>query len=527
MDINIEKQIDSIFSKWNQGLCPGGQVAVRKKGEIIYKKNFGYASIEHSIPVKDDTIFHVASVSKQITVMCVLILHSEGKLSIDDDIRKYVPDLIQFTEPVTIRNMINNVSGIRDQWELLALAGVRIVDTITQEDALSLISKQKELNFEPLSQYLYSNSNFTLLAEIVKRISGKTLNEFATERIFKPLGMDKTFFRENHWEIIANKASSYYDTGNGEFVYSVLNYATYGATSLNTTAIDFFKWMDNYKNPRICDNETLELMFSPPKLKDGSMGSYAGGLFVGEYKGHKYIEHGGADAAFRSQIVQFTEDDLDIVVLSNTQNLLTKSAAFEIADLIFGHKKESKSDSQTVPDFYVKDFNISEAKGYYYANTPDLGIISIQVLVKDNIPHVVGPYGDVPLTHISGNHFKANHLYAEIYLGENSGLKRGDNFIPLRRLSPYQSDYGLLYEGNYESEELDTSYRINREEGILHLWHSRNGKSILYEIEEGKFVTSGSLSTLLIEFTKESDAIRGFSLSGGRVKSIKFLKSFK
>ncbi|WP_049786637.1 serine hydrolase domain-containing protein [Evansella cellulosilytica] len=291
--MNIEEKIDSIFSKWQQGFCPGGQVIVRKDGETIYKKNFGYANIEHHVPVKDETVFHVASVSKQITVMCILLLHEDGKIHIDDDISKYIPDLVNFTEKVTIRNMINNVSGIRDQWELLGLSGVRIVDTITQRDALRVISKQKELNFTPTSKFLYSNSNFTLLSEIVERMCGASLQNFAYERIFKPLGMENTFFKDHFSKIIRNKANSYYNNGEGQYVYSVLNYGTYGATSLNTTATDFLKWMDNFKQSSICKEETLKMMYERPTLTDGSVSSYAGGIFIDKYKGHSYIEHGG------------------------------------------------------------------------------------------------------------------------------------------------------------------------------------------------------------------------------------------
>ncbi len=215
----MEKKFDALFTEWNKGICPGGQVLVRKDDKIIYKKNFGYADLENKIPVTDDTVFHIASVSKQVAVFCIMLLHEDGKLDIDHDIRKYIPDLVNFEEPVTIRNMINNVSGIRDQWALLMQTGVRIKDSITQKDALSLIAKQKHLNFKPLAEYLYSNSNFTLLAEIAERVSGKSLNEFATERIFKPLNMNKTFFKDSYRKRVPNLALSYFNIDREKYAY--------------------------------------------------------------------------------------------------------------------------------------------------------------------------------------------------------------------------------------------------------------------------------------------------------------------
>lgn len=543
MESMIEKKIDSIFSLWTQGDCPGGQIAIRKKGEIIYRTNFGLANLEHRIPIEEDTIFHVASISKQITVMCVLLLQEDGKLSIDDDVRKYVPECIQFNEPVTLREMMNNISGIRDQWELLMISGVRIDDTITQTDALNMIGKQKELNFEPKSQYMYSNANFTLLAEIVERISGKSLNDFCKERIFSPLGMENTMFKDSYWKLIKNRANSYFDMGTGVFVNNVLNYGTYGATALNTTITDFLKWMDNYKEPKICSKETIETMFNAPKLRDGKTSPYAGGLFVGEHKGHKYIEHGGADAAYRAQMLRFVDDDIDIVIFSNTQNIMMKDAAFAIADIILGHdndnginedsgkeltQENSKTTSNNEKDQsfqrYIKNFNASEAPGFYFGYTPDSAIISSTIVLKDGTPHSKGGYGETPLLHMQGNHYKIRITGVDLFLGNDPGLIIKNSYIPLRKLVPYSSaDHEeMAYGGRYESKELDTYYDIIKEDGICYFRHHRNGKQKLYKVGEDKFVTDGM--TFSIEFIKEADSVTGFKLSGGRVKNVRFTK---
>ncbi|MFA9560133.1 serine hydrolase domain-containing protein [Evansella sp. AB-rgal1] len=516
----MEKRIDSIFSKWQNGLCPGGQVVVRKGGEVVYKNNFGYANIEHEIPVRDETVFHVASVSKQITVMCVLLLQEDGKLHIDDDVREYVAEYIAFQEPVTIRQMMNNVSGIRDQWELLGLSGVRIVDTITQRDALSLIGKQRKLNFEPQSQFLYSNSNFSLLAEIVEKLSGKTLNEFAEERIFRPLGMKSTFFKDNYWKVIPHKANSYYDDGTGDYVYSVLNYGTYGATSLNTTATDFLKWMENYNTPTICKEETIQMMCEKPTLSDGLESSYAGGLFVGEHKGHKYIEHGGADASYRSAMLRFTDDDIDIVLFSNTQNMLMKDAAFAVADALFGYEEKELQVDQ--PKEYEGKLDTGKVEGYYFPSSDSLHM-AFDVFVKDGSVHMKNAYGSAPLTHVSGNHFVIDQFNLDLYLGESPVLKTKEKLVPLKKLAPFTPEDSSVYEGRYHSVELDTAYEVVKKDGALYLSHFRHGEQVLYQLEENKFVTNAPF-TFVVEFMKEGEEVTGFVFNGGRVKNVEVVR---
>ena len=166
----MQKQIDSLFSLWQQGVCPGGQVLVRQKGQLIYDRTFGYADVEKRIPMTHDHVFHVASISKQFTAMAILLLWEEGELSLEADIREYIPDLVAFSEPMPLWTLLHQVSGLRDMLELLDDSGVRNVDTITQEDIRSILAHQKGLNFPPISRHAYCNSNYTLLAEIVERV---------------------------------------------------------------------------------------------------------------------------------------------------------------------------------------------------------------------------------------------------------------------------------------------------------------------------------------------------------------------
>src|ERR1035438_3209018 len=199
--------VDHIFEKWDKPASPGCALSVMKDGHIIYKRGYGMADLDHDVPITPSSVFHVASVSKQFTAASIVMLAQEGKLSLDDDVRKYIPELPDFHTKITIRHLIHHTSGLRDQWSLLGFAGWRYsLDLITDDDVLDLISRQKSLNFLPGERHVYCNTGYTLLAQIVKRVSGQSLREFTTARIFEPLGMKNTHFRDNHAEIVKNQA---------------------------------------------------------------------------------------------------------------------------------------------------------------------------------------------------------------------------------------------------------------------------------------------------------------------------------
>ena len=195
---STEAKIDELFAQWDKISSPGATVAVTQNGKIVFSKGYGSANLEYDIPNQPSTIFHVASVSKQFTVFSILLLEADGKLSLEDDIRKHIPEVPDFGKAITLRHLAAHTSGMRDQWNLLAMAGWRLDDVITKKHVLTLISRQKELNFEPGEEYTYCNSGYTLLAEVVSRVSKKSFAEFTTERIFEPLGMTNSFFYDDH-----------------------------------------------------------------------------------------------------------------------------------------------------------------------------------------------------------------------------------------------------------------------------------------------------------------------------------------
>ena len=247
----ITARVDKLFERFNKPDSPGCAVAVVRDGRIVYEHGYGMADLDHDIPITPSTVFHVASMSKQFTATAIVLLAQEGRLSLDDPVRKYVPEVPDFGVPITLRHLIHHTSGLRDQWELLEMAGWRYsLDLITDDDVLELVSRQKELNFKPGEKFLYCNTGYTLLAQVVKRVSGKSLREFTEERIFKPLNMTSTHFRDDHAEIVKRQAYGYVPD-KATFRLSVTNFDTVGATSLLTTVEDLAVWDRNFYDKRV------------------------------------------------------------------------------------------------------------------------------------------------------------------------------------------------------------------------------------------------------------------------------------
>lgn len=214
---SLSDRVDKVFAQWDKPDSPGCALAVIKDGQMIYKRGYGLANLEHNIPMSPASIMDTGSVSKQFTAMAVALLAEQGKFSLDDDIRKYLPEISQYQAPITIRHLIHHTSGIRDYLTLMAIAGMRDDDHYVDGEVVNLLARQKELNFKPGSEFLYSNSGYFLLSQIVKRASGKSLREFAEENIFKPLGMTRTRFYDDHTEIVRNRAASYVPRKGGGF----------------------------------------------------------------------------------------------------------------------------------------------------------------------------------------------------------------------------------------------------------------------------------------------------------------------
>lgn len=533
--ITMNDQVDELFTVWDSNDSPGASVAVVKDGAIIYKNGYGMANLEYDIPNSPSTIFHVASVSKQFTVFSLLLLESQGKLSLDDDIRKYIPEVPDFGPTITLRHLATHTSGMRDQWNLLALAGWRLDDVITTEHVLKLVSKQKELNFNPGEELVYCNTGFTLLAEVVARVSKMSFAEFTQANIFTPLKMNNTLFYDDHEKIVKNRAYSYQSASNG-FKKSVLSYANVGATSLFTTVEDLSLWSINFSNPKVGNPAIIKKMNTKTVLNDGKEVSGAMGQFVGEYKGLNEIQHGGADAGYRTYLTRFSDQNFAVVVFSNSANFNSGGIAHKIVDIYLKDQLETKPEEEIKEDTevttteeitvdqeilqsYVGDYELQP--GFIITVTEENSVLSVQATGQPMIG--TGP--------ISNTKFKLVGVEAEIeFLSKDDGtiealkLYQNGRIMDAPRMASFDKSAVDLstYQGSYYSDELSTYYHIHLEDNELVVKHQRHSNLKLELVKEDTF-SSNAWFFGQIEFVKdENNKIKGFKVNADRVRDLYF-----
>ena len=314
------RRIDSLFATLDNTSSPGCAVGVSQNGTVVYSRGYGMSNLEYDVPITPDSIFHVASMSKQFTAFSIALLASDGKLSLDDDIRRYLPELTDYGQRVTIRHLLTHTSGLRDGWELLRLSGRLDGAPVKEDDVLRMVARQKSLDFVPGAEFLYNDAGFTLLAVIVKRVSGQSLREFAETRIFGPLGMRDSHFHDDPTMIVRRRTSAYQPRPGGG--WSIVPQAVgqslaVGPVGLYTTVRDLLKWEQNFVDARVGGRALLDEMQTSGRLNDGTTTGYGFGLGLSTYRGVRAVGHGGADPGYLANVVRFPDQHLAIATLCN------------------------------------------------------------------------------------------------------------------------------------------------------------------------------------------------------------------
>ncbi|WP_271619494.1 serine hydrolase [Bradyrhizobium sp. CCBAU 51745] len=528
-----ERAVDQLFARWAEPNSPGAVIAVLQDGKIIYSQGYGAANLEYGVPNTPSSVFHLASVSKQFTAFAIHLLAHDGKLSLDDDVRKYVPKLHDFGKPITIRQLLHHTSGVRDQWNLLALAGWRLDDEITDDDVARLLFQQTELNFTPGDQFLYSNSGYTLLAMVVKQVSGQALPEFVKERIFEPLGMSHTHFQDKYGTIVKDRAYSYARQPDGQYQYIALTYSTVGPSSLFSTVGDLARWDENFYTGDVGGLTLLAEMQQKGKLNDGKEINYASGLSVGKYRGLRTVEHAGGDAAYRTNILRFPDQHFSVVILANAGDLNPTALSFRIADI---YLKELLKPARAKPELEDKpevtiDPKILDAYVGDYELRPGF-IISIS---KDNDHLVERATGQssFPMYAVSSTTFRLRVVPAEIVFddvaqggkAQNAVLHQNGANLPLKRITIEKPAAERLkaYEGHYYSAELGVVYDVFIREGVL-MVHYPRGDLDLQPVGLDAFSTGFPIGNLKFACADDGKC-NAMLIDDGRVKQLRFDKT--
>jgi CubicO group peptidase (beta-lactamase class C family) len=532
-------KVDKLFATWDKTTSPGTTLAVIRDGKLVYKRGYGMAKLEDGIVMTPDKIFDIGSVSKQFTAICIVMLVRDGKISLDDNVRKYIPELPDYGTPITIRHLLHHTSGLRDYNALLELAGFRgDSDCPTVEEALDAICRQKKLNYPPGQEYSYTNTGFFLLSQIVERVSGKSLNAFAQEHIFKPLGMEHTLFQDDHTQIIKDRATGYDPDGQG-FKIDMSNWDETGDGNVYTSVEDLYLWDQAFYNFKL-GKDVMDMLHTKGTLNDGKPIDYAFGLVVTEYKGLKVVEHGGAWAGFRAGIVRFPDEKFSVICLANLGTMDPSGLCFKVADIYLAgklrepeKKEEKKAEAITVPekDLALLVGNYQDAKfGRWLEITIKDGKLMAGTGRRDRVLFPLGPMTfemrtpsvDVRLEFKPAAGGRPAQIRA-VYPGDEAVTY--EKAAPLKPLTPAQL---AQYAGIYVSHELlNVEYQVAVEKDGLVLKMRTIPKTALKPMAPDKFTEPEfGLNIEFLWAANRADGIAGFKLGVGRAGGIEFVKEF-
>ena len=326
--------VDSVFAPFASMLSPGCAVGVTRNGSLVFAKGYGMADLEHATAISTDTRFYIASVSKQFTAMSIVLLARDGRLSLDDPVRKWVPEVPLIGAGITLRHLLTHTSGLRDYFTLLAVSGWPSDGQLTEPQFLDLVSRQKTLNFTPGDEFLYSNTGYVLLSIVVRRASGLSLRDFAADRIFKPLGMTQTEFRDDHTAVIPQRALGYQPNG-ATYRVSQPEFDVVGDGGVYSTIGDLAKWDANFKTGAVGGREAIDILQQPGRLNNGQTIPYALALTIGQLHGLTTYSHSGAYGGYRSTLLRFPAKDLSVITLCNNSRA-SSTLAEQVGSIVLG-----------------------------------------------------------------------------------------------------------------------------------------------------------------------------------------------
>ncbi len=525
--------VDQIFTRWNKPDSPGAAVVVLKNGSIIHKRGYGKANLKNGMPITSSTVFEVGSIAKQFTAMAIALLTERGKISLDDDIRKYVPEVYDFGKPITIRHLIYHTSGMRN-WEVLfKLVGYH--GQLNSGQVLDMIYHQKELNFDPGEEYTYCNTGYLLLAEVVQRVTGQSFPEWTRANIFEPLEMTNTRFCDDPGKIMTNRALGYMPNKNGGFREIPYAWAVPGPTSLFTTAEDLAKWMKNFTKKQLGGTKVVNQMIQQGALNNATTLDYAFGLVIDEYKGLKRIQHEGGWSGFRSVLVFFPQQDFGAVILGNLglgafspMPLANRIVDIYLSDQLVSEKTQVRRQKKVNPNIY------NQYAGRYVLPLFYSKPVNVDIL-KDNKRLFAQMQGRarVELLPISETTFRVKQADIHVTFVRNEHLEVEEvltRFGKWKRLLPARKEQSISpselkkFAGNYHGRELNTTWTFYTHEGQLRAKHESEEEIRLIYTGANRFV-GDKWWFQQIEFSHDDNGrIIAFRLSAedGLVRGLRF-----
>lgn len=508
---------------------PGLTVGVIENGALIYQNSRGCMNLEYSIPFNDSTIFGLASVTKQFTSACIAVLERQGKLSVNDDVRKYIPELSFYSDTIRIKHLLNHTSGIRNHNALLNLKGFDYEHQgYTNESIQELMFKQNGVNNLPGEKMLYSNTNYVLLALIIERVSKMEIHEFAQKELFAPLKMAHTFYQSNLQEVIKNRAYSYYKS-NGDFQQPKSLTLCVGAGGIKSSIEDLAKWSNVFLYPEHEFSYLKDFVTQLDTLNNGTEMKHARGMFVSPYKDYTTFNHSGRDLGMRSQFICIPKKNLAIVVFTNSEEINAVDISYQILDLFV---EEENIQKKEVEDYNHSRKEIEKLEGVYQELNSDL---RMDIFIENDTLKAISSFGKnaIPLVSQTANSLSRIDNPSIIYSFQDGGDEEADLFIDFGGAIFYLEKIKLTanpnqnldeYIGSYYSTELDVTYSISMDKDRLFLSYPNNPNIL---IQEGVTDVFGANRRTQYKFhrNKEGKVFSFEVASEGTVKKIVFEKT--
>ncbi len=512
---DASSKVDAVFAKWATREAPGCAVGVATAGKPVLTRGYGMADLEHDVAITPETIFEAGSVSKQFTAAALLLLAREGRLSIDDPVRKYIPELPEYDKPVLIRHMLNHTSGLRDWGSVAGIAGwPRTTRVHTHAHVLEIVSHQRALNFAPGTRWSYSNTGFNLSAIIVERVSGKSFQEFTRARLFEPLGMARTSWRDDYTRILKGRAVAY-SSRDGVFHTDMPFENVYGNGGLLTTVGDLLKWNEHFDAAPEGDPLSTVEQQRAGTFNDGRPHGYALGLFVGKYKGLREVYHSGSTAGYSAFLTRFPGERVSVAVLCNATTAQATQYAHAVADLYLGDRLRP---SDPVAAYRMTDADAGPLVGLY--RNDDTGVAV--TIGRDGDVLKAGrttllPQSSMVFLTTSRDRWEvdAHGLRLTDQYGTIDGFTRAKRATPTRA----QLD---AYAGTYASDEAEAELRAVVDGGTLVLKRRPDATMALTPLYADAF-SAGGLGTVFFR-RDQAGRVVALSVSQDRVWDLRFTK---
>jgi CubicO group peptidase (beta-lactamase class C family) len=528
IDATQRSSIDGMFAAWDRPDSPGVVFGVFEDGALVHSGAYGAATLDHGVPIGRDTVFHIASLSKQFTALiAAIVTHAHG-LSLGTDLRRFVPELPP-GPPITFAHAIHHVSGLREQWDLLRLAGWRDADLKTTDDVLRVVRLQQANNFAPGTRFQYINTAYTLIAVAIERITGETLRQVADRLIFAPLGMRDTFFLDDQSEVIPRRALAY-AMRDGRPSVCVPHFETVGPSNLHSTLNDLAKWEANLVSPAVGDPALIAAMAEPAVFAEGARTEYGYGLILGHHGVHRTVEHAGGDAAFRAYYLRVPAHRFAVILLANFLEISPSHIARAIVDLCLPQPGGTVACSSTAP-LDLKLHHVDRLGGLYRHD--DSGV-TCRVDLSGGRLHLASSGADYELVPLQNGNFQFRDMDIEVVfdLPEAApatalSVHAGGNTINVcARVDP--AELGNTadldeYAGTYRSAELDATYTLSPR-GKLLIARGPRGLAIRLRRVHGEGFAALD-TTIDVQFQRdEGGTVSGLLLSSERAWNIAFTR---